>query len=110
MSYIEKLQGKSEGARKQILLLSIITSMSLVVVVWVYSLGDLFIKKTEVQTVANKNEVKPFALFANSITETYQNISASLGNLSSSKKSATIETTPQKQVELIPVEHVNNNE
>jgi len=81
--------------------------MSLVVTVWMYSLGDLFVKKTEAKASAS-NEIKPFALFANSISETYQNISASVGKISTKKSTKTEESIINKQIDLVPVEYVNN--
>ena len=108
MSYIKKLQSKSEDTRKQILVVSMIASMSIVVFVWVYGLGALFTQKTEVQA-STTNEVKPFKLFANSITDTYQNISASVGKISSKNNgNAETQAPAQKQIDLIQVEKVTN--
>ncbi|MDE2031282.1 MAG: hypothetical protein KGI58_03445 [Patescibacteria group bacterium] len=96
-AYIKKLQSKPEDARKRILLVSLITSMSFVVLIWVYGLGGLFSGSNDSQT---NNSLKPFTLLANSVSDAYQNISASVGNISSiSKKS-----TSSKQIDLIPVE------
>jgi len=104
-TYIKKLQSKSEDARKQILVASLITSMSLVAIVWFYSLGDRFNnKKEEVAQVSP--EVKPFTLFAKSIGDTYNNIAASVGNVFSSDKMNT--TATEKQIDLIPVEPKDN--
>jgi protein involved in sex pheromone biosynthesis len=69
--------------------------MSIVVFIWVYSLGSHFNNKTSEQA---NNDLKPFKLFANSISNTYQNITASAGSASTTKEE------PKKQIELIPVQ------
>lgn len=104
MSYIKKLQSKSEDTRKQILMVSIVVSMSIVVMVWMYGLGNFFSNKTEAQA---SNETKPFTLFADSISETYQNISASVGKITS-KKEIKAEVPAEKQIDLIQIEHTTN--
>jgi hypothetical protein len=57
--------------------------MSIVVFIWVYSLGSHFNNKTSEQA---NNDLKPFKLFANSISNTYQNITASAGSASTTKE------------------------
>lgn len=94
-SYVKKLQSKSEESRKQILTFSLLICMSVVVFIWVYSLGSRFNENTSEQA---SNDLKPFKLFANSISNTYQNITASAGNTSDVKEE------PKKQIELIPVQ------
>lgn len=94
-SYVKKLQSKSEESRKQILTFSLLICMSLSVFIWVYSLGDHFNSKTSEQA---NNDLKPFKLFANSISNTYQNITANAGNAS------TVKEETKKQIELIPVQ------
>lgn len=102
--YIKKLQLKSEDARKQILVASLTVSMSLIAVVWMYSLGGLFSgKSTEV--AKSDNEVKPFTMLSNSISSTYQNISASVGKIKNKKDQEA--QVPEKQIDLIPVEYKN---
>lgn len=98
-AYIKKLQSKEEIIRKQILVASLIVSMAVVGSVWVYSLSDRFGDK-EV-AVADTTTTKPFALFSSSISDAYQNISASVANFS--RKSSAPKTEP-KQIDLIPVE------
>jgi hypothetical protein len=101
-NYIKKLQSKNENTRKQILIVSMVVSMVVVGSVWIYGLSTRF----GPQTVAKVNEdVKPFKLFGDSLAETYKNISASVGNISSiSSKNNTPEG---KVIELIPVEQTN---
>lgn len=94
-SYVRKLQSKSEESRKQILTFSLLICMSAVVFLWVYSLGNRFNDKTSEQA---SNDLKPFKLFANSISSTYQNITASAGS------TTTVKEEPKKQIELIPVQ------
>ena len=77
--------------------------MCLVVAVWMYSMGLLFTSK-EVAAQAD-NSLKPFTLFANSISNAYNNVAASVGNIGSKKEVTT--TSSKKQIDLIQVEHTN---
>jgi hypothetical protein len=113
-TYIKKLQAKPENTRKQILLGSLVASMSFVFIVWVVALGYRFSSdnKTDVVAVEESQEIKPFALFGQSISDTYKNITASVGNISTTKKekeNADIESgevkLEGKQINLIPVEY-----
>jgi len=99
-TYIKKLQSKSEIVRKQILIGSLVTCMAFVGVVWISSLGYKFNKEN---TAKAKEEIKPFALFGKTITETYDNVAASVGNISTSKKGEIKKN--EKMIELIPVEY-----
>ncbi len=99
-SYIQKLQSKPEDARKRILIISMITSMSLVAVVWVYGLSNQFGPKTSTQA---SSDIKPFSVFMASIGSTYNKITASVGSIGSQNKS-TKANLEQKQIDLIPVE------
>jgi len=102
-TYIKKLQTKSEDSRKQILFVALVVSMFLVGSIWVYSLTNRFDDKVQVKA---KEDIKPFALFSDSISNTYKNITASVGNISlpSSQK----ETKPEKQIDLIVVDKSAN--
>lgn len=102
-TYIKKLQSKSEDKRKQILVGSLIVSMSLVVLVWVSTFGG----SSTAVTVApeESSDIKPFSLFTSSIGDAYRNISASVGNAFSKKKEIIQE---EKQIDLIVVEHPEN--
>ncbi len=101
--YIKKIQSKTESARKQILVGSLVVAMSLVGVIWVSSLGYKFSKGNSVPI---EETVKPFALFGKTISDTYKNVSASVGSISLPKKEAEIKT-PDKVIDLIPVEYTN---
>lgn len=105
-TYIKKLQSKSENTRKQILVGSLIVCMSFVGLIWVNSFGNKFSKEN---TVKIHEDIKPFALFGQSISDTYKNISASVGNISSSVKKdepkVEEKVVNEKVVDLIPVEY-----
>ena len=101
--YIKKLQSKEEVVRKQILLGSLIVSMTIVGSVWAYNLTDRIDNKSAEQAKTDEKTTKPFAMFANSAVDAYHNIAASVGNLSFSKKKAS--QSSQKQVDLIVVDH-----
>ena len=103
-AYIRKIQAKKESTRKQILALSMIVSMSLVVFIWVYSLGVRF-GNPEVKDQASE-DIKPFKLFSNTISDTFKNVGASVGKAPSVNKIQD-EVKNDKQVELIPVEYTN---
>lgn len=98
-AYIKKLQSKSEIARKQIFIGSLVVCMSVVGVVWISSLGYKFNKES---TAKAQEDIKPFALFSQTISETYDNVTASVGNISTKK---TEEKKDEKIIELIPVEY-----
>lgn len=98
--YIKKLQSKEEHVRKQILLGSLIVSMTVVGSVWIYGLTDRYGEKSEATLAENtKESVKPFTIFKNSITNAYENISASVNKASFLKKEV-----EKKQIDLIVVD------
>lgn len=104
-AYVEKLRAKPEHVRKQILTGSMIGSMVIVGAVWLYGLGYRF--HTEVTPEATAADIKPFALFGQSISSTYQNISASVGHISFNQPSQSQNTSGEKQIDVIPVENPN---
>lgn len=104
--YIKKIQSKSEDTRKLIFVGTLILFMSFVSFVWIYSLGQRF-GDSKVKEQA-REDIKPFKLFTNSISDTYKNLSASAGKssvVSDVKKEA--DSVTKKQIELTPVEYTN---
>lgn len=101
-AYIHKLRSKPEDARKRILVGSLIVSMAFVGVIWVYGLG--YRLHNDVTPATTAAAVKPFSLFAQSISNTYQNISASVGNIHAPNADTTNQPPARKQINLIPVE------
>lgn len=104
--YIKKLQSKDEFARKQILTGVMALSMVIVGVVWIYSFGHVF-GKSDKKVAESDNTIKPLTIFKNSIGDTYKNISASVGKISSAKKELQNAKDEGKQIDLIPVEYIN---
>jgi hypothetical protein len=104
--YIKKLQSKSEIVRKQILVGSLVVCMAFVGVIWISTLGYKFSKENTANT---QDVIKPFALFGQTLSDTYSNVSASVGNISSSLKNSGQKVAPksEKQIDLIPVEIQN---
>lgn len=100
--YIKKIQSKSEDVRKQILVTSLVACMSLVLFIWVGTIGHKFNNKTSV--AKTENEIKPFSLFSKTVSDTYKNVSASAGNIKSKIEESKEEG---KVIELIPVEYTN---
>ena len=104
-AYIKKIQSKPEDTRKQILVGSLIVSMSLVLFIWVSGIGYKFSDKGT-SAVATEETAKPFALFGQTISDAYHNITASAGNISLPKKQVEPKA-PEKVIDLIPVEPTN---
>ena len=111
-TYIKKLQAKDEIVRKQIFFSLMVFSMAFVGFVWIYNLTDRFDGKVKEQA---REDVKPFKLFANSISGTYDNISASVGNLKKMKVGEESKTDKsdlpkqnEKQVDLIVVNKIQS--
>lgn len=104
-TYIRKLQQKPENTRKQIFFGSLVVCMSFVFLIWISSLGYKFNDNTAVSV---EEDIKPFALFGKTLTDTYSNVTASVGNISSElKKDEEVlieEVKVEKQIDLIPVE------
>lgn len=97
--YIKKIQSKSEITRKQILVGSLVVCMSFVGLIWINSLGYKFNKES---TAKVSKDIKPFALFEKTINDTYNNVTASVGNISSIKKGEI--KNNEKMINLIPIE------
>jgi len=104
--YIKKLQSKPEGERKVILFWSLAVCMCLICFIWVSSLGPRFSKEEDVSKM--EESVKPFALFGQAVSDTYNNVTASVGNISIPKEELKVEEVKEaeveKQIDLIPVE------
>jgi len=105
-AYIKKIQSKSEDTRKLIFVGSLILLMSFVSFVWIYSLGSRF-GDPKIKEQANE-DIKPFKLFSNSISNTYKDLNASVGKASTvnEPKDETV-SSPDKQIDLVPVETTN---
>lgn len=105
--YIKKLQAKSEPARKRILYAYMTLFMSVVFLVWIYGFGYRLNHQNE-KVAKTENEIKPMTLFKNSIINTYQNITASVGNIPSFSDKKEIELDkeelPGRQIEMIIVQ------
>lgn len=103
-TYIKKLQAKPENKRKQIFVGAMTVCMSFVLFIWVSTIGSKF----SAEKIAKVQEdIKPFALFSQTISDTVGGITASVGNakiptIEESKVEQPIET--RKVIDLIPVE------
>ena len=103
--YIKKLQNKPEDVRKRIVVGTVLSCMVLVFAVWVYNLTDRFSSPDIKEQV--RSDIKPFTLFKNSMSDTYKNISASVGKasvLGSEEKKV-----EEKQIDLIVVDKTTTN-
>ena len=103
-SYIKNLQSKSESTRKQILIGSLIVCMLVVGFIWVYSVSDK-IQSAKNNSVTQKEGEGPFNLLVDSVSSAWQNLSASVGNISSTNSSTDKkENVERKQIDLIVVD------
>jgi hypothetical protein len=104
--YIKKLQSKPEYIRKQIMYGTLTVSMLVIGLIWVSGIGNRF---SEEKIAKIKDDIKPFALFGQSVKDTYSNVTASVGNISSSLSNKETKTEKkvddEKQIDLIPVEY-----
>jgi len=108
-AYIKKLQSKSEDARKRILISSLIVCMSLFGFIWINSLGYR-LNNVKENVAKTEETIKPFAIFGQTVKDTYKNVTASVGSVSSLKKEEVNTETKvetEKQIDLIPVEYIN---
>jgi hypothetical protein len=109
-AYIKKLQSKSEETRKLIFVGVLILCMSFVSFIWIYNLGTRFGNgKVAVQT---NEDIKPFQLFKNSLSDTFKNIGASVANSPSFTNNKEVTSQPvdqksEKRIDLIPIEYTN---
>lgn len=103
--YIQKIREKPENERKQYAMLWTIISMAVVGSLWIYSISHRFDSRISEQT---KEDVKPFSIFSKTISNTYNSISASVGNINQIKEVVStkdeVKTTPDKVIDLIPIE------
>lgn len=111
-AYIKKIRSKSEDTRKGILVGTLIICMSLVVLVWVGTLGHSS-KEKKASITTTEEAIKPFALFGQQISDTFKNISASVGNVSSlptqieeqvQEPIVKEDTETEQQIDLTPIE------
>jgi hypothetical protein len=100
-TYIRKLHLKPEDTRKRIFVGSLAVCMCLVGIIWISSLGYKWGKASSVKV---EDEIKPFALFGQSISNTYSDITASVGNIKGIKKEESRKVEVEKQIDMIPVE------
>lgn len=90
--YIKKLQSKPEPVRKQIVVGLMAVSMLFVGVVFVYSMRSTINGNDESQ--AKVDSLAPFRLLGDSISDTYNNMSASVGKVSIPTDAPTDNTSP----------------
>ena len=101
-TYIKHIQSKPEHIRKQILVVSLVLAMFLVALVWLFDFTDNVLTQADQRPTDTTGQISPFQLLSNSFTNTYHNLTASVGNISFStpeEKSVT-----KKQIDLIVVD------
>ncbi len=105
--YIQKVRGKDESARKKVLVRWMSLSMAVVVLAWVFTISYRFNNKVVALNEKEDNSPKPFTLFSDSISSTYENIVASVGNIENLKDIKREIKGEEKMIDLIPVEYNN---
>lgn len=104
--YIKKLRSKSEETRKQILIWSLVVCMSLVVFIWISTLGHISKNKQQKEAINKEEtskEIKPFSMLKTSLKDTYDNVYSSVKEINFKKEEEKVEV-PQTQVDLIHIE------
>ena len=103
ISFIRRIRSKREETRKMMLAVSMIVSMSLVGLIWV--VGIMGGKKAPDEKVVGVEEtLKPFSLFGESIKESYQDLSANLGDLGSMFRNIKDGMEERSEKEIIELE------
>lgn len=102
--YIKHLQSKPIEHKKQIIAVGMIMSSFVVIGAFYLNINNAFSQNTN--QVSVNDDIGPFKLFKNSISNTYSNLTASVGNIKNITK--TKEQEPEKleegkMIELIPV-------
>lgn len=106
LEYIKKLQQKDEDARKRIMMFSMVIVVVIVGSIWLYSLSGVFGKSDEITKEEVRDDLKPFTLFKNSMKDTYNNVSASVGKISLPKLNKDLNLEESEQIDLIVVDKV----
>lgn len=102
--YIKKIQQKDEITRKKIMMISMIIVVLIVGSVWIYSLTDLFNNgEDKIAQEEEREDLKPFTLFKNSMKDTYNNVSASVGKISLPKYKD-LDFKESDQIDLIVID------
>ncbi|MBP9716226.1 MAG: hypothetical protein KBD48_03510 [Candidatus Pacebacteria bacterium] len=106
--YIYKLRSKPEEIRKQYMFFFIAIFMTIVGGVWVYSLTNTFFKSSASPEVGLSEDVKPFALFASSIKDTYKNVKASAVDPFTKDKEEIKDVIPVENQKMITLTVIDN--
>lgn len=104
--YIYKLREKPEHIRKQYMVIFLVMSMSVVLGVWIYGLTHRFTTKTS-STI--EEDIKPFALFGDSVKNTYSDVSASAAD-ALKIVNTDLDKDSYKDKKMIPLTVVNNKQ
>lgn len=107
--YIYKLRAKPEEVRKQYMFFFMAISMAVVCGIWAYSLTNNFSKSDDTPSVGINEDVKPFALFGQTVKSTYENVKASAVDPFSKKENKIQESTiPVENQKIIPLTVIDN--
>lgn len=82
--YIRKLQSKDEDSRKIALIGFMALSIVVVGFVWYVSMQKRF-TKVVIKQEQDKTQVSPFQMLKNSFSNTYQSVTASVGDIKNGK-------------------------
>ena len=106
--YVKKLQNKPHHIRKQIRVGWTALFMAFVFIVWIFSLHQRFSSPSV--AIQTQSDIKPFALFGNSIKSTVSDISASAANAPSLNPSSGTASNPAPSGKMIPLTQVQSGQ
>jgi hypothetical protein len=106
--YIYRLREKPEEVRKQYMFFFIAVSMAIVGGIWIYGLTNSFSKAPANSEVGVNEDIKPFALFADSLKDTYKNVKASAIDPFSKDDKKQENVIPVENQKMIPLTVIDN--
>ncbi len=80
LDYIRHLRTKPEETKKQIVLVALVIAMSIVVIIWLATLGGNNTKTKESLTKEDGGK-SPFSILSASFSDTFNNIKKSVGEM-----------------------------
>lgn len=79
-NYIRHLRTKPEETKKQIVLIALVVCMSIVITIWLATLGGRKDSENKIKTKED-NGPSPFSILTNSFSNTFSEIKSSIGEI-----------------------------
>ncbi len=99
LNYIRHLRTKPEEVKKQIVMLALVVCMSIVVVIWLTTLGVKNTKEKETKPEEEKAK-SPFSILTGSFTETFKGIKTSVSEMDISGLKKELEESSEDETNL----------